>query len=283
MRKEGYRESTIQSTIQALKAVARRANLLDPESTKTYLASAKVSENRKCKLADDLARFYHYMQIRFEKPRYRRIDKIPFIPSQLEVDQLIAGVGKKMSTFLRLLSETGMRVGEAWNLKWTDIDCERGVVNVTPEKGSNARQLKISSQLIAIMNQLPPKQEPIFRNPSVDPIRSLKCHRKNFEKQRRRVADRLQNPRIQAISFKSLRHWKATTEYHKTRDILHVMTILGHKNIQNTLVYTHLIKFEGDEYVCKIAKTVDDAKILIEDGFDHVTDIEDMKLFRKRK
>ena len=47
MRKEGYSESTIQSSIQALKAVARRANLLDPESTKTYLASAKVSENRK--------------------------------------------------------------------------------------------------------------------------------------------------------------------------------------------------------------------------------------------
>jgi integrase len=283
MQKQGYRQSTIQASVQALKAVARRANLLDPESTKTYLASAEVSENRKSKLADDLARFYHHMQIRFEKPRYRRIDKIPFIPSQLEVDQLIAGVGKKMSTFLRLLSETGMRVGEAWNLKWTDIDCERGVVNVTPEKGSNARQLKISSQLIAIMNQLPHKQEPIFRNPSVDPIRSLKCHRKNFEKQRRRVADRLQNPRIQAISFKSLRHWKATTEYHKTRDILHVMTILGHKNIQNTLVYTHLIKFEGDEYVCKIAKTVDDAKVMVEDGFDYVTDIEGMKLFRKRK
>jgi hypothetical protein len=40
MRKEGYRESTIQSSIQALKAVVRRANLLDPDSTKSYLASA---------------------------------------------------------------------------------------------------------------------------------------------------------------------------------------------------------------------------------------------------
>ena len=41
--------------------------------------------------------------------------------------------------------------------------------------------------------------------------------------------------------------------------------------------------FQSDEYVCKVAKTVDDAKILIEDGFDYVTDTEDMKLFRKRK
>ena len=269
--------------MQALKAVAKRANLLDPESTKTYLASAKVSENRKSKLADDLARFYQHMRIRFEKPRYRRIDKIPVIPSQLEVDQLTAGVGKKMSAFLRLLSETGMRVGEAWNLKWTDIDCERAVVNVTPEKGSNARQLKISNQLIAMMNQLPHSWESVFRNPSIDPLQSIKCHRKNFEKQRRRVADRLQNPRIRKTSFKALRHWKATTEYHKTRGILHVMQMLGHKNIQNTLVYTHLVNFEGDEFVCKIARTVQEGKELVENGFDYVTEIEGLKLFRKRR
>jgi hypothetical protein len=57
--------------------------------------------------------------------------------------------------------------------------------------------------------------------------------------------------------------------------------VLGHKDIRNTLVYTHLVDFGSDEYVCKIAKTVDDAKVLVEDGFDYVT--EGLKLFRKRK
>jgi hypothetical protein len=52
--------------------------------------------------------------------------------------------------------------------------------------------------------------------------------------------------------------------------------IIPHKAVQP-------VDFESDEYVCKIAKRVDDAKILVEDGFDYVTDIEDMKLFRKRK
>ena len=61
------------------------------------------------------------------------------------------------------------------------------------------------------------------------------------------------------------------------------MQVLGHRNIQNTLVYTHLVNFEGDEYVCKVARTVDDTKNLIENGFEYVTDIEGMKLFRKRK
>jgi hypothetical protein len=61
------------------------------------------------------------------------------------------------------------------------------------------------------------------------------------------------------------------------------MQLLGHKNIRNTLVYTHLVDFGSNEYACKIAKTVDDAKVMVEDGFDYVTDIEGMKLFRKRK
>jgi len=283
MRKQGYRESTIQASIQALRAVARRANLLDPESAKAYLALASLPENRKGKLADDLARFYRYMRIHFEKPHYKRVDTVPFVPLEAEVDQLIAGVGKKTAAFLRLLKETGMRPGEAWNLKWTDVDGKRANVTVTPEKGSKARQLKISNQLLAMMNQLPHSWEFVFRNPSIDPLQSMKCHRKNFEKQRRRVADRLQNPRIAAIGFKTLRHWKATSEYHKTRDVLHVMQLLGHKNIRSTLVYTHLIAFNSDEYICKVAKTAQEATALVEQGFDYVTDAEGLKLFRKRK
>jgi hypothetical protein len=62
------------------------------------------------------------------------------------------------------------------------------------------------------------------------------------------------------------------------------MQLLGHKNIRNTLVYTHLVNFESDDdYVCKVAKSVEDAKTLIETGFEFVTDFQDAKLFRKRK
>jgi hypothetical protein len=61
------------------------------------------------------------------------------------------------------------------------------------------------------------------------------------------------------------------------------MQLLGHKNIKNTLVYTHLVNWESDDYTCKVAQTVDEAKALIESGFDFVTDVEGYKLFRKRK
>lgn len=100
------------------------------------------------------------------------------------------------------------------------------------------------------------------------------------------VSPQVRQPRLQQITFHTLRHWKATREYHHTRDILHVMHILGHKNIKNTLIYTHLVEelFQGqDEYISKVTKTERDACALIEAGFEYICDFEEAKLFRKRK
>jgi len=59
--------------------------------------------------------------------------------------------------------------------------------------------------------------------------------------------------------------------------------MLGHKNIRNTLIYTHLIDWKSDDYVCKVAKTVKEASEVVEAGFDYVCEVEGYKLFRKRK
>jgi hypothetical protein len=122
LQKQGYRNSTVHSNVKALKALAKRANLLDSECTKEYLALAQLSEGRKQILAQYPERFYIFKGIAFAKPRYRRVETLPFMPTETEIDQLISAVGKKMSVFPLLLKETGMRAGEGWNLKWTDID-----------------------------------------------------------------------------------------------------------------------------------------------------------------
>lgn len=72
-------------------------------------------------------------------------------------------------------------------------------------------------------------------------------------------------------------------EYAKTKDILYVMKLLGHKNVKNTLVYTQLINSKEDEWICKVAKTVEEAKQLIEAGFEYVDTIDGIHLYRKRK
>jgi hypothetical protein len=70
----------------------------------------------------------------------------------------------------------------------------------------------------------------------------------------------------------------ATMMYHKTKDILHVMKVLGHKNIQNTLKYTQLVNIKDDEFVCKTAKTVDEIETYIETCFDYVCEIDEISV-----
>jgi hypothetical protein len=61
------------------------------------------------------------------------------------------------------------------------------------------------------------------------------------------------------------------------------MKMLGHRNIQNTLLYTQLINFESDEFHSATATTVQDAQKLVEAGFEYVCDFNEVKVFRKRK
>ena len=71
--------------------------------------------------------------------------------------------------------------------------------------------------------------------------------------------------------------------YHKTKDILHVKEILGHKSINNTLLYTQLVTFKDDDFTARIAHSEKEACELIEAGFDFVCEFNKNKLFRKRK
>lgn len=73
-------------------------------------------------------------------------------------------------------------------------------------------------------------------------------------------------------------------EYHRTKDILYVMKLLGHKNIANTLIYTQLVEFEEDDKYCSaIAHNMEEAQKLVEIGFEYVCNHGDVMLFRKRK
>ena len=55
---------------------------------------------------------------------------------------------------LRLLKETGMRIGEVTRLQFKDFDFERKTVRVMAEKGSRPRELRLGEKLVAMVQQL---------------------------------------------------------------------------------------------------------------------------------
>jgi len=281
--REGYKESTIERRVRILRTLASRgADLNNPESVKDLIAMQKNWASACKEIAvTAYTSFLVSLGKTWNPPFYKRVEKLPFIPMESEIDNLIAGCGGQISTFLQLLKETAMRSGEAYQLRWKDVDLERGVITVTPEKGSRPRIFKISNKLQTMISRLDHNRDGPFGYGDLNNLRAT------FERQRKALAFKLGNFRLKEICFKTLRHWKATMLYHQTKDVLYVMRFLGHRNIKNTLVYIQLeealFQQEAEEYVCKVAETVDEAKPLIEAGFEYVCEVDHAKLFKRRK
>jgi hypothetical protein len=107
---------------------------------------------------------------------------------------------------------------------------------------------------------------------------------RDYQRTRKLLSRKLGNPDLNKISMKTFRHWKATTEYHRTKDILYVQRILGHKSLKNTLVYTHLLENDIDDtFTVKVTSTIEDFTKLLEFSFEYVSDYEGKKILRKRK
>ena len=90
------------------------------------------------------------------------------------------------------------------------------------------------------------------------------------------------------VPLTSIRHWKATTEYHKTKDILHVKQLLGHKSLQSTMVYIDIERavygeHGEEEFTTRVAHKIEEDRELIEAGFEYVTERDGAKIYRKRK
>jgi integrase len=279
LKKKGYADETVIQQPKLLRILSDRgADLYNQESVKETIANQSWCPGRRENAVDAYTNFLLLHGMSWDPPKYQRIQKIPFIPLEKEIDDLIAGTGRKTAAFLQLLKETGMRAGEAWNLEWTDVDNESKNVRITPEKGSNPRVLPLSNKCLAMLNALRKDRKRVFGDyPRNGFARS-------FHRQRKSLSVKLQNPRIQQISFHTFRHWKATMHYHKVRDLIDVMRLLGHKNIKNTMIYMHTLPLqEDDAYVSKVARTVEETCELVELGFEYVCDMENARIFKKRK
>jgi integrase len=281
LKKQGFSEYTVKNYVEMLKLLkSSGANLLDPESVKETLAKTKKTEDWKYMAICAYSKFAETYGLAWRKPKVKRARRLPFIPLERELDDLIAASSRRTAAFLQLLKESGMRAGEALKLKWTDVDFERRIITLNaPEKGGNPRAFKISPKLIEMLNGLPKKSERLF------PVSytAIKC---SFLRVRKKLAFKLQNPRLMQISFHTYRHWKATMEYHKTKDPLYVKEMLGHKKLDTTLLYIQiertLFQSNSDEFTVKIAKTPEEIQSLLSVGFEWVGMKDGLVYLRKR-
>ena len=274
----GLAESTLKHISWHLSFLARYCDLDSPAEVADFLANMKGANSYK----DTFVKSYNaYVQLNglcWKKPTYRWERKIPKIPTTEALNKIISRASKKYAVIFRVLMETGVMPHELANVSLRDVDLERGVLCVQGFKGHASRTFKIKSETLAML-----KEYLANYGSREKPFPESVWMGKMWIKFRNSLADKLKDPSIRQIRLYDLRHYFGTMTYHRTKDILYVKQQMGHKKLETVMLYAQLVDFEDDEFYSATAKTIDEAKALIEQGFEYVTEIDGIKLFRKRK
>jgi integrase len=281
LKKEGYTEATIDGYGNKLWVLSRIADLSCPESVRLVIAMKQCSVAYKEALVFAYCHYVRVNGLSWNPPCYRRVRGLPYIASPEQINKIISRASRKYAVVFSVLRDTGLRPVELYSLTLRCVDLEKGTVNVKSAKRGLPRILKMKPSTVAMLNEYVGRRK-LGLDDRLFPHPSLATHA--FERYRNDVPVKLKEPNLQKIRLYDLRHFFATMLYHKTKDILYVKEQLGHTSIVSTLVYMHLVNFGSDEYVCKVARNAEEARTLVEQGFDFVASTSDsLMLFRKLK
>ena len=126
--------------------------------------------------------------------------------------------------------QTGMRRGEIFNLKWSNVDFEYGFIELLETKSGKSRKIPISSKMLKVLEEVKNNSEYVFINKDTGlPYNNVK---KSFHSV-------LEKADIKDFRFHDLRHTAATRMLEKGADIRTVQEILGHSSVSVTERYTH--------------------------------------------
>ena len=163
------------------------------------------------------------------------------------------------------------------------IDLEKGIIYPKTAKHGTPRALKLTRRTLNMLNTWTAKKS-LEQNDQLFGKWTTDNYGKSFRYYRNKTAKKLGDPLIKSIKLYHLRHYYATMLLKKTNNLVLVKQKLGHANINNTLLYAQIIDvLQEDSFACEIAETTEQAKKLIENGYEYVTEMDEQKLFRKRK
>lgn len=206
--------------------------------------------------------------------------RLPVVLSQSEVRRVLALTSGTPSLVLRLQYGTGLRLMEALRLRVKDLDLGRGLITVRQGKGDKDRTTMVPESLVpeltkqlalrrrlhdldlskgqadvelphALANKLPGAGRQLawqFVFPSPDmctcprtgAVRRHHLHEANVQRAMRAAVQKAGI--MKRATVHTLRHSFATHLLESGSDIRTVQELLGHSDVQTTMIYTHVTK-----------------------------------------
>lgn len=213
---------------------------IDNEKIKLWLLEAKTINSRKHRLCA-LNSFYKItvgMPSKIQKIPYPKSErKLPIVLSVEEVQKMFSVCDNlKHKVILSLLYSCGLRVSELINLKWSNIDRSRMIINVIGGKGNKDRQVMLDASLIPLLEKyffeyktkayvLGGQFSDQYSATSVNQVMKQLATKAGINK---RVYTHL------------MRHNCFTHLVEAGIDINLIQKLAGHSNVKTTLLYTHI-------------------------------------------
>lgn len=138
--------------------------------------------------------------------------------------KLFEGKEPRDTALIELALSTGARASEVLSIKGADLEPENQTVFIKGLKGSNDREIPVRSHLFSRLNSLSTGSEDFVFKISYPRLVQIWLSYRPCPKK-----------------FHSLRHTFALNLYKKTKDIRLVQVALGHRSIQNTMIYADYV------------------------------------------
>lgn len=171
----------------------------------------------------------------------RRFDEyLPYVPSKSEAVLFISSISDlKMKALVCLLYSSGLRIGEACHLKYSDISRKDMRISISHSKNRSGRYAILSKNALSILTDywfaygrptgwlFPSSRDPSKPCHPNTVMRYMAKHEQSLGWEHR-------------ITTHSFRHAFGTHLYENGTDLLTIKSLLGHKSLNSTTIYVHL-------------------------------------------
>ena len=166
--------------------------------------------------------------------------KLPLVLSKDEVQHLLQSADNlKCETFLTLVYSAGLRASEAVQLRIEDINSDRHQIRVVGGKGDKDRYTILADKALHLLRDYYKKYRPIdWLFPGREPNSHISPSTAQRIIQHARKKAQI-NPEA---TLHTLRHSFATHLLEDGVDVRYIQELLGHADIDTTMIYTHVMK-----------------------------------------
>jgi site-specific recombinase XerD len=189
---------------------------------------------------------YSYLHL----PEIKEAKKLPVVLSKEEVWKMLTNCSLlKHKILIGLLYGCGLRCLEVRSLRLGDLDFDRLQLKVVQGKGKKDRYVPLSSHLVRGLKAYIEAEKPTeylfggtFNGKQVGGVFDSRYSQKGVQWAVKEAAKRAGI--VKSVCVHTLRHTYATHLIEDGLDILSVKELLGHENIETTMIYLHVAQNE---------------------------------------